>query len=150
MCLVAQLCPTLCNSVDCSLPGSSGFQQNPWGFSRQECWSGWPCPPPRDLPNTGIEPRSPALQVDGFFTVWATSLHTLKTVSDNMEIFSFNYQTYFKELKRRTVHSVHSCLSFPFAFPLFLMYKVSSGIIFCLPGEFPLAILFFLIQIYLF
>ena len=36
----------------------------PWGFSRQEYWSGLPCPPPSDLPNTGIEPRSPALQVD--------------------------------------------------------------------------------------
>ena len=36
----------------------------PWGFSRQEYWSGLPCPPPGDLPNTGIEPRSPTLQVD--------------------------------------------------------------------------------------
>ena len=36
----------------------------PWGFSRQECWSGLPCPPPGDLPNLGIEPRSPVLQAD--------------------------------------------------------------------------------------
>ena len=34
----------------------------PWGFSRQEYWSGLSCPPPRDLPNPGMEPRSPALQ----------------------------------------------------------------------------------------
>ena len=34
------------------------------GFSSQECWSGLPCPPPGDLPNPGIEPRSPALQAD--------------------------------------------------------------------------------------
>ena len=40
------------------------------GFSRQEYWSGLPCPPPGDLPNIGIESRSPTLQ--GFFTVWAT------------------------------------------------------------------------------
>ena len=36
-------------------------------FSRQEYWSGLPCPPPRDLPNPGMEPTSPAspvLQVD--------------------------------------------------------------------------------------
>ena len=33
-------------------------------FSRQEYWSGLPCPPPGDLPNPKIEPRSPALQVD--------------------------------------------------------------------------------------
>ena len=28
------------------------------GFSRQEHWSGLPCPPPGDLPNSGIEPAS--------------------------------------------------------------------------------------------
>ena len=33
-------------------------------FSRQEYWNGLPCPSPGDLPNPGIEPRSPALQVD--------------------------------------------------------------------------------------
>ena len=36
----------------------------PQGFSRQEDWSGMPCPPPGDLPNTDTEPRSPAWQVD--------------------------------------------------------------------------------------
>ena len=36
----------------------------PWEFSRQEHWSGLPCPPPGDLPITGIEPRCPALQAD--------------------------------------------------------------------------------------
>ena len=34
------------------------------GVSRQEYWSGLPCPPPGHLLNPGIEPRSPALQVD--------------------------------------------------------------------------------------
>ena len=33
-------------------------------FSRQEYWSGLPCPPPGDLPDPGIEPRSPTLQTD--------------------------------------------------------------------------------------
>ena len=37
------------------------------GFSRQEYWSGLPCPPPGDLPNPGMEPRSPALQADSFY-----------------------------------------------------------------------------------
>ena len=36
------------------------------GFSRQEYWSGLSCPPPGDLPNPGIKPRFPALQVDSF------------------------------------------------------------------------------------
>ena len=30
----------------------------------QEYWSGLPCPPPEDLPNPGVKPRSHALQVD--------------------------------------------------------------------------------------
>jgi len=34
------------------------------GFSRQEYWSGLPFPSPGDLPDLGIEPRSPAVQVD--------------------------------------------------------------------------------------
>ena len=39
-----------------------------WGFSRQEYWSGLPCPPPGDLPNPGIEPSSPTLQMDSLLT----------------------------------------------------------------------------------
>ena len=38
----------------------------PWGFCKQEYWSGLPCPPPGDLPNPRIEcesPAFPALQV---------------------------------------------------------------------------------------
>ena len=38
------------------------------GFSRQESWSGFPFPSPVDLPNPGIEPRSPALQADSLPT----------------------------------------------------------------------------------
>ena len=34
------------------------------GFSRQESWSGLPFPSPGDLPDPGIEPRSPTLQAD--------------------------------------------------------------------------------------
>ena len=53
LCSVAQLCPTLCNPMDCSLPGSSVH-----GILRQEYWSGLLFPSPEDLPNSGIEPRS--------------------------------------------------------------------------------------------
>ena len=41
------------------------------GFSRQEYWSGLPCHPPGDLPDSGMEPTSPmspALQVDSLST----------------------------------------------------------------------------------
>ena len=45
--------------MDCSPPAPMSME-----FSRQECWSGVPCPSPGDLPDPGIELRSPTLQVD--------------------------------------------------------------------------------------
>ena len=58
------------------------------GFSRQEDWSGLPCPPPGDLPDPGIEPishMSPAL-AGGF-----SFLHSLSSIfsdghSDQCEV----------------------------------------------------------------
>ena len=44
-----QWCQTLCNTVDCNSPGSSSMT-----LSRQEYWSGLPCPRSRDLPNPGM------------------------------------------------------------------------------------------------
>ena len=61
----AQLCPSLCETMVRSPPGSSAH-----GIFRQEYWSGLRFPPPGDLPNPGIElasPASPAL-AGGFFT----------------------------------------------------------------------------------
>ena len=49
------------------------------GFSREEFWSGVPCPPPRDLSNPGIEPtflKSPTL-AGGFFTTKAPGKPTI-------------------------------------------------------------------------
>ena len=46
-------------------PWTVAYQAPPsMGFSRQECWSGFPFPSPGDLPNPGIEPGSPALRAD--------------------------------------------------------------------------------------
>ena len=57
---VAQSCLTLCDPMD------SGLHQAPlsMGFSRQEYWSGLPFPSPGNLPDPGIEPRSPTLEAD--------------------------------------------------------------------------------------
>ena len=60
--LVAQSCPTFCDCMECSPPGSSLC---PWGLPRQEYQSGLPCASPWHLPNPGIEPRSPTLQPPG-------------------------------------------------------------------------------------
>ena len=46
-------------------PWTVAYQVPPsMGFSRQAYWSGLPFPSPGNLPNQGIEPRSPALQTD--------------------------------------------------------------------------------------
>ena len=54
LCLVAQLCPTFGDPMDCT-------SQDPlsMGFSREEYWSGLPWPPPGDLPNPGVEQHLP-------------------------------------------------------------------------------------------
>ena len=60
LCLVPQSCLTLCqHPMGCSLPGSSVH-----GILLARILGGLPCPPPGDLPNPGIKPRTPALQAD--------------------------------------------------------------------------------------
>ena len=66
---VAQSCPTLCS------PWTVAHQAPPsMGFSRQEYWSGLPFPSPGDLPDPGIEPRSPTLQADALTSAPAGKL----------------------------------------------------------------------------
>ena len=55
-CNLAKLFATLW-TIACQAPLSMGFPN-------QEYWSGLPFPPPGDLPDASIEPRSPALQAD--------------------------------------------------------------------------------------
>ena len=50
-------------------PRTVAYQAPPsMEFSRQEYWSGFPFPSPGDLPNPGIEPRSPELQADSLLS----------------------------------------------------------------------------------
>ena len=57
--LLAKPCPTLA-------PPWTVARQAPlsMGFSRQEYWRGLPFPPPGDLPDPAIQPKTPAWQVD--------------------------------------------------------------------------------------
>ena len=56
-------------------------------FSRQEYWSGLPCPPPGDLPNPGIQPASPAWQSVSLplSQYWDSSLFAHKSVVENIK-----------------------------------------------------------------
>ena len=68
-------CPLWCAVLSHSVMSESA---TPWtaahqaplsmDFSRQEHWTGLPCPPPGDLPNLGTEPRSPTLQADSLLS----------------------------------------------------------------------------------
>ena len=55
----------------------------PGDFSRQGYWSGLPFPSPGDLPNPGIEPRSPALQADSLPTELQGKPSDCANTSDN-------------------------------------------------------------------
>ena len=92
-------CPTLVTvgTVVCQAPLSMGF-------SRRKYCSGWPCPPPGDLPDSGIEPMSvmsPALAA-GFFTTsasWEAHLadngqwQLLRATEDNREVKRWRKKT---------------------------------------------------------
>ena len=58
--LVAQLCLTRCDPMDCIAHKAPLSKE----FSRQEFWSGLTFSSPGDLPNPRMEPGSPALQAD--------------------------------------------------------------------------------------
>jgi len=60
LCLVDQSCLALCDPVDCSPPGSSVHGDSPGKSTGVGCHT----LPRGDLPNPGIKPRSPTLQVD--------------------------------------------------------------------------------------
>ena len=89
-------------------------------FSRQECWSGLPCPPPGDLPNPGIDPHLLCLlhwQVGSLplSTTWEALRQSEIIVSwpwDNLKL----YCTYFLERSLLSLNTsmtiLWSCLHF--------------------------------------
>ena len=62
--------------MDSSLPGSSIH-----GISQARIWSGLPFPSPGDLPDPGIEPKSPTLQADSLPSEPAGKPHELHAQS---------------------------------------------------------------------
>ena len=64
VCLVTQSCPTLCNPLDCSLPGSSVHRDSPGKNTGVGCHALLQ----GILPNPGIKARSPAFQADSLLS----------------------------------------------------------------------------------
>ena len=93
LCSITQSSPTLFGPMDCSLPGSSVLGGSPGKNTGVGCPV---APPSGDLPNPGIETRSPALQADSLPTelsgkpretpyihnCYQAHTHTLVIVSD--------------------------------------------------------------------
>ena len=111
ICILSHLCMTLRDPMDYiahQVPLSMGF-------SRQEYWSWFPCPPPGDLPHPGIEPVSsvaPALQADSLplshwkviMKVAQSCLRLCDPMDCSMLIFSVHHQLL--ELAKTHVHRV--------------------------------------------
>ena len=97
-------------------PWTAAYQAPPsMGFSRQEYWSGLPFPSPGDLPDPGIEPRSPTLQADAL-----TSEPPGKVVVfSNLRLshVSFLLSSFFAVL----VSSTLGFLSFPLCWVFFVL-----------------------------
>ena len=114
MCLVAQLCTTLCNPMDYS-------HQAPlfMGFLRQEYWSVLPFPPPGDLPDPGILPGSSVLHTESLlseppliniqhdrfleFFFWWTQLAKKKKKGCEM----YDYIIYERKIQRNNLHDLY-------------------------------------------
>ena len=71
MCVPRRFSPVQLSVTACTVSCQTSLSM---GFSRQEYWSGLPCPPPWDLPDPGIEPESlmSLALAGGFFTTSAT------------------------------------------------------------------------------
>ena len=76
----------------------------PWGFSRQEYWSGLPCPPPGDLSNPGIKPRSPALQKDSLPS--EAPGNPTNTGASSISHLQGNFLTQLSKTKKKVVYII--------------------------------------------
>jgi len=84
---VSQSGPTLCDPMDCSPQASLSME-----FSRQEYWSGLPCPSPEDLPDPRIENGSPALQADSLLSEPPGKTYVMTIIYKFIFIFFIPYK----------------------------------------------------------
>ena len=82
--LVTQLCPTHCNPVDWTPPGSSVHVHG--DSTGKHNWSGLPFISPGALSNQRIEPRPPALQADSLYLTHLGSSATAQQASQGQTL----------------------------------------------------------------
>jgi len=75
--------------MDCSLPTRLLC---PWGFFRQEYWSGLPCPLPGDIHNPGIKPMSTAFQADSLASEAPGKPSVYLRATEEVDIKSFHHK----------------------------------------------------------
>ena len=83
-------------------PWAIAYQAAPSiGFSRQEYWSGLPFPSPGDLPDSGIEPGSPALQADTLTSEPpGKPSHVVKVIVNSKKLY-LQLSTHLRDLIRK-------------------------------------------------
>ena len=91
------VCLTLCDPMDCNLPGSSVH-----GIFQARILKGVANPPPVDLPDPGIKPRSPALHMDSLSSEPAGK--PLGAIAKRKKRYSFRFGNYLEG--RAAVHGV--------------------------------------------
>ena len=109
-----QLCPPLCGHMGCIAHRAPLSM----GFSRQEHWSGLPCPPPGDLPHPGIgqsllsllhcQAGSLPLAPPGNGEAWVINLHRSSSGDNDCQ---YPQNTEYDYCQRNTPFPVHSVLS---------------------------------------
>ena len=108
-CVRAQSCLILCNPMDRQTPLSMGFP-------KQEYWNGLPFPPPKDLPDPGMEFLSPALQADSLLlSQWGIQLHSITYA------YVYNFDKQAKNKKGRE-ESMDSATRLPGFIPEYCLY----------------------------
>ena len=99
-CMRAELCPILCDAMDCSPPGPSAME-----FLRQEHWRGLSLPPSGDLSDPGVKPC------------------LLHWQADSLPLRHYTGSTHREYGGNRTVTEADSSINLPFHFNNLLLLK---------------------------
>ena len=101
------------------------------GFSGLDYWSGLPCPPPRDLPDSGMEPMSlmPPALVGRFFTssaTWRFSKQNNAHVCPNLRTQDIIYFLLLFSLARTSSTALNKSVRVGLLFSLLILEKAFS------------------------